>query len=74
MDKVLIWLILTQDFFGSAELSSSKVRGNPAFCGWLVIATAITVPEWVLNTSWLRMSTGRNPACSWPTVGFRFAK
>ena len=30
---------------------------------------AITVPERSLNGSWLTMTTGRRPACSWPTAG-----
>jgi len=49
-ESVRIWLILTQDFLGSFALSSSKVRGNPAFGAWLVNATAMTVPECSLKT------------------------
>ncbi len=44
-DSVRIWLIFTQDFFGRFAASSSSVRGNPARCGWLVSAIAITVPD-----------------------------
>ena len=50
-DSVRIWLIFTQDFLGRFAASSSSVRGNPARCGWLVSAIAITVPE-----RWLKMS------------------
>src|SRR5216117_1287587 len=39
-----------------------------------VIAMAMTVPECSLNTSALRTTTGRRPACSWPTTGFRLAQ
>lgn len=53
--------------------ANSSVKGNPARCGWLVIATAMTVPDRSLNTSWLSTSTGRMPACSRPRVGFKSA-
>src|SRR5437667_8689195 len=53
-DSVRTWLIFTQDFFGRAAASSSSVRGNPARCGWLVSAIAITVPDRWLKTSLLQ--------------------
>src|SRR5574341_779108 len=34
----------------------------------------MTVPERSLNTSWLKISTGRSPACSRPLTGFRSAQ
>ena len=40
-DRVRIWLIFTQDFFGRFAASSSSVRGNPARGGWRVSPTAI---------------------------------
>jgi hypothetical protein len=58
-DSVRIWLILTHDFFGSLTFSSSRVSGNAARCGWLVNATAMTVPERSLKTLWLSIRTGR---------------
>ena len=33
-DKVQIWLILTQDFFGRPLVMSSNVRGKSARSGW----------------------------------------
>jgi hypothetical protein len=47
-----IWLIFTHDCFGSLADFNSNVSGNRARCGWLVMATAITVPDRSLNTSW----------------------
>jgi hypothetical protein len=38
-------MIFTQDFFGNFVSESSRVRGKPARWDWLVIATAITVPD-----------------------------
>jgi hypothetical protein len=61
---VRIWLIFTHDRLGSLTLLSSRVRGNLARCGWLVMAIAITVPDRALNTSSLRTTTGREPPCS----------
>ena len=40
MDSVRIWLILTQDRFGSFPVVSSSVSGNWARGSWLVRATA----------------------------------
>src|SRR5213593_4279743 len=74
VDNVRIWLIFTQAGFPTFTDSSSKTRGNPARWGWLVNAMAMTVPECSLNTSALRTTTGRRPACSWPTTGFRLAQ
>jgi len=37
--------------FDSAGVTNSSVNGNPARCGWLVRATAITVPDRSLNMS-----------------------
>ena len=71
---VRICEILTQDDFGSIAGGSGKVRGNPALCGWLVMAMAITVSDLLLNTSWLRIRTGRSPACSRPRAGFKSAQ
>ena len=34
----------------------------------------MTVPERSLKTSWLKISTGREPACSRPRTGFRSAQ
>lgn len=34
---------------------SAIVNGNPALCAWLVIAIAITVSDFLLNRSWLRI-------------------
>src|SRR5205814_6501232 len=72
-DSVRIWLILIHDRFGRPPAWLSSVNGNAALGSWLVIATAITVPERSLNTSWLRIRTGRRPACSCPRTGFSFA-
>ena len=33
VDKVLIWLIFTQDRLGNFDPDNSNVSGNPAFCG-----------------------------------------
>ncbi len=44
-ERVGIWLTFTQDCFGKFASVSSKVRGNPARCSWLVSAMAMTVPE-----------------------------
>ena len=57
--NVRIWLILTQERLGNLGVTNSNVKGNPARGGWLVKATAITVPDRSLKTSWLRISTGR---------------
>ena len=43
-DRVRIWLILIQERFGRLLDSSSRVSGNPACWGWLVMAMAIAVP------------------------------
>lgn len=51
MASVRIWLIFAHDRFGRAFAFNSGVNGNSARCGWLVSATAITVPERSLNTS-----------------------
>ena len=56
-ERVLIWLILTQERFGKPFDFSSNVSGKPARCGWLESATAITVPERSLKISWLTMRT-----------------
>jgi len=50
-ERVRTWLILTQERFGSSAQSSSSVSGKPAACGWLVMASAMTVPERSLKTS-----------------------
>ena len=68
MERVRIWLILTQDLFVSFALSSSKVRGYPALWDWLVNATAMTVPDRSLKTFSLKIRTGQNPlaaVCRW---------
>jgi len=72
--NVRIWLILIQERLGRPRALLSSVSGNPARGSWLVRATAITVPERSLKTSWLRMSTGRSPACSRPRTGLRSAQ
>src|SRR3972149_389058 len=72
-DSVRTWLILTHDCLGNATLVSSSESGKPAFCGWLVTAMAITVPDRSLNTSWLGTTPGRRPACSRPLTGSRSA-
>jgi hypothetical protein len=54
-------LIFTQERFGKRGVVSSSVSGKPARGGWLVSATAITVPDRSLKTSWLKISTGRWP-------------
>src|SRR2546422_6885004 len=72
--NVRIWLILIQERLGRPRALLSSVSGNPARGSWLVRATAITVPDRSLNTSWLRMSTGRSPACSRPRTGLRSAQ
>src|SRR6266496_1465608 len=74
MESVRIWLIFTQDRLGKAVAPSSRVSGKPARWGWFVIGTAITVPERSLKMSWLRMRTGRRPACSCPRAGWRSAQ
>src|SRR2546421_9871503 len=71
--RVRIWLIFTQERLGSRAERSSRVRGKPARCGWLVSAAAMTVPDRALNTSWLNTNTGRRPACSEPRVAPRAA-
>lgn len=71
---VRICEILTQEGLGIIPVGRAKVKGNPAFCGWLVIAIAITVSDFRLNNSWLRIRTGRNPACSRPRTGFKSAQ
>lgn len=38
------------------------------------MAMAMTVPDLLLKTSWLIITTGLNPACSWPFVGFKSAQ
>src|SRR5207249_8452021 len=52
--SVRIWLTFTQAGFGRRVDRKGTVSGKPARCGWLVMATAITVPERSLKTSWLR--------------------
>ncbi len=74
VENVLIWLILTQDLFGNPGHSISIVSGNPARGCWLVNAMAMTVPDFWLNRSTLRMRTGLKPDCSCPIVGFRSAQ
>lgn len=69
-DKVLIWLILTHDFFGRSVDSIGRGSGKSAFGGWLVSSDAITVPDRALKISCLRTRTGRRPDCSFPRVGF----
>ncbi len=73
-ERVRIRLIFTHDFFGRVVDSIGSVSGKPAFGGWLVNAVAITVPDRVLKTSWLRISTGRRPGCALPLVGFSSAQ
>lgn len=63
-ESVRTWLILIHDRFGRPVALVSQVSGNPARGSWLVMATAITVPDRSLKTSWLRIKTGRDPACS----------
>ncbi len=72
--RVRIWLILIHERFGRPFALLSMVSGNPARGSRLVSATAITVPERSLNTSWLRTRTGRSPACSLPRIGIRSAQ
>ncbi len=72
--SVRIWLILIHDRLGKPRALDSSVRGNSARGSLLVSATAITVPERSLKTSWLRISTGRRPACSRPRTGLRSAQ
>jgi hypothetical protein len=55
---------LDRECFGNSETASSSVTGKPARRGRLVRAIGMIVPERSLNTSWLRISTGRCPACS----------
>src|SRR5438874_1676703 len=43
-ESVRIWLIFTHEGLGRFSLVNSSVRGKPARCGWLVIASAMTVP------------------------------
>jgi hypothetical protein len=38
-------MIFTHERFGSPVSVSSKLSGNPARGGWLVSATAMTVPD-----------------------------
>jgi hypothetical protein len=38
------------------------------------MAIAIAVSDLLLNTSWLRISTGRSPDCSRPLTGFKSAQ
>lgn len=45
VESVLICLILAQERLGKLPVFNSRVKGNPAFYGWLVIAIATTVPE-----------------------------
>jgi hypothetical protein len=49
-DRVLIWLIHPRPF-GKFFKSRSRVKGNPARCGWLLSTTAMTVPERSLKMS-----------------------
>jgi hypothetical protein len=74
VDRVRIWPTLTQDRFGRRAEVISTVSGKPAAGSWLVTATAITVPERSLNTSSLRTTTGRRPACSRPRTRSRSAQ
>ena len=69
-----IWEIFTHDALGSAAGGRARVNGNPALCGWLVMAIAITVSDLLLNTSWLRIRTGRSPDCSRPLTGSKSAQ
>ena len=69
-----IWLILIQDRFGRPAALLCNVSGKPARGSWRVKATAMTVPERSLKTSWLKISTGRRLACSRPRTGFRSAQ
>jgi hypothetical protein len=71
---VRICEIFTHEGFGIMAAGSAIVNGNPARCAWLVIAIAITVSDFLLNRSWLRIRTGRSPACSRPRTGFRSAQ
>src|SRR5437762_3428929 len=73
-DSGRIWLILIQDRFGRPTALLSSVRGKPARGAWLLIATAMTVPDRSLNTSWLSTRTGRRPDCSWPRTGLSSAQ
>lgn len=73
-DKVRIWLILIHERFVTPAALLSRVNGNPARGSWLVNATAITVPERSLKTSWLKTRTGRRPDCSCPRTGSRSAQ
>jgi hypothetical protein len=74
IDSVRTWLILAQGFLGSFVSESSRVRGYPARWGWLVIATAMTVPDRSLKMLWLKIRTGRKPPCSLPMTGFKSAQ
>jgi hypothetical protein len=49
--SVRTWLISIQDAFGSRVRESSSVSRKPARGGWMVSATAMTVPERSLKTS-----------------------
>ena len=69
MEIVRICEIFTHEGLGIMSAGSAMVNGNPAFCAWLVIAITITVSDFLLNRSWLRIRTGRNPACSRPRTG-----
>ena len=60
--RVRIWLILIHERFGRPRAPDSSVKGKPARGSWLVSATAMTVPDRSLKTSWLRIKTGRSPA------------
>jgi hypothetical protein len=51
---------------GSLLPESQKASGKPAFGSWPVRATAMTVPDRSLKTSWLKTNTGRSPDCPWP--------
>src|SRR5437763_1508147 len=72
--SVRIWLIFTHERLGNRTDLTSRVRGKPARCGWLVMAAAMTVPDRALKTSWLKTSQGRRPACSEPRVKLRSAQ
>jgi hypothetical protein len=50
-EAVPIWLIFTWARFGRRGVVSSSVSGNLARRGWLVSATAITLPDRSLRRS-----------------------
>ena len=74
VEIVRICEILTQEGLGKNDAGRAKVSGNPAFCGWLVMAMTITVSDFRFTRSWLRITTGLNPDCSRPRTGFKSAQ